>query len=98
MPRLPACRFVFLFTACYSLLLAGPADRIVAVVGDQPILESQVAAGVDFLKLQAMVPESARDRSRDTTLRRQVLDQLINDQVVLEQAKRETVSVDERTG
>jgi peptidyl-prolyl cis-trans isomerase SurA len=94
--RLPpaACRFVFLFTACYSLLLAGSADRIVAVVGDQPILESQVVSGVEFLKLQTPLPESAQqDHSRDTTLRRQVLDQLINDQVILEEAKRETVSV-----
>jgi len=94
--RLPptACRFVFLLTTCYSLLLAGPADRIVAVVGDQPILESQVRSGVDFLRLQMPAPESgARDNSRDTALRRQVLDQLISDQVILEEAKRETVSV-----
>jgi peptidyl-prolyl cis-trans isomerase SurA len=78
----------------YALCLAGPADRIVAVVGDQPIMEGQVAAGVEFLKLQTQLPESAaRDQSRDTTLRRQVLDQLINDQVILEQAKCETVSV-----
>jgi len=77
-----------------ALCLAGPADRIVAVVGDQPIMESQVAAGVEFLKLQTQLPESAaRDLGRDTVLRRQVLDQLIHDQVILEQAKRETVSV-----
>jgi peptidyl-prolyl cis-trans isomerase SurA len=84
----------FALALLWSAAPAGTADRIVAIVGDQPILESQVAAGVDFLKLQTTVPESAtKDRSRDTTLRRQVLDQLINDQVVLEQAKRETVSV-----
>jgi len=84
----------FLLALLWSAARAGPADQIVALVGDQPILESQVAAGMDFLKLQTMVPESAtRDRSRDTALRRQVLDQLINDQVVFEQAKRETVSV-----
>lgn len=77
-----------------SFSFAGQADRIVAVVGDQPILASQVAAGVEFLKLQVPVPESAAlVAGRDTVWRKQVLEQLINDQVILEVAKTETVSV-----
>ena len=77
----------------FGLLAAGPADRVVAVVADQPILASQVEAGVDMLKLQLPPPDSATKLPSDSALRAQVLEQLISDQVILEQARVETVTV-----
>jgi peptidyl-prolyl cis-trans isomerase SurA len=77
---------------CLSVTYAGRADRIVAVVNDQIILESQVATAVDYLQLQLPLTDSAR-QPPESLLQRQVLDQLINDQVILEQAKLESVTV-----
>jgi peptidyl-prolyl cis-trans isomerase SurA len=75
-----------------TILLAGPADRIIAVVANQIILQSEVDAGVELLKFQ--VPsDSAHPRPSDSLLRSQVLDQLISDQVILEEARRETLTV-----
>jgi parvulin-like peptidyl-prolyl isomerase len=72
---------------------AVPADRIVAVVADQPILESQVQSALEFLRLSMPKPESGAARTADSLLRQQVLEQLVGDQIILEQAKVETVTV-----
>jgi peptidyl-prolyl cis-trans isomerase SurA len=72
---------------------AAPADRIVAVVGDQPLLQSQVDDGVATLKFSMPPPESGQAQAPDSALARQVLDQLIDDQVILAQAKVESIEV-----
>ena len=81
---------VFCLVLTAGSVRAGTADRVVAVVGDQPILQSQVQAGVEFVKLAA--ESSAKDV--DSALRSQVLEQLISDQVILEEARQETVTVE----
>jgi len=82
-----------LWLAACGFSLAGPADRIVAVVADQPVLESQVQSALEFLRLAMPQPESGKARESDSVLRKQVLEQLVSDQVILEQARIETVTV-----
>lgn len=69
--------------------LAGVADRIAAVVGDNVILESEVWQGMVFLRITRFDTLTA-----DSTLRREVLDRLIDDQVLLEQARRDSIEVE----
>jgi peptidyl-prolyl cis-trans isomerase SurA len=69
--------------------LAGPADRIAAVVGDYAVLESEVVQAMTFVRLSTydtLTPDSA--------LRRTVLDRLIDDQLLQEQARQESIDVD----
>ena len=80
-------------TAAAVLLLsgvatAGPADSIIAVVGDAVILSSQVTEAVEFLRISSM--DTIRS---DSALRREVLQRMIDDQVLQEQAKQESVDV-----
>lgn len=82
--------FLLSLAIAFSTALSGTADRIVAIVGNQIILESQVQTGVELIRLQLMVPDSAHT---DSLLRAQVLEQLISDQIILEQARRETLTV-----
>ena len=87
--------FVIRASPCLVLvtaLFAGPADRIAAIVGNQIILESQIQSGVELLKFQMPPDDSGKGRMPDSLLRTQVIEQLISDQVILEQAKRETLT------
>ena len=85
--------------ACWALLLApGPlaaqqapqlVDRVVAVVGTEPILLSDVQERVLIQQAQnglKLPPDSA---SR-TTLRRQILQTMIDDEVLYQKARRDT--------
>lgn len=75
----------FLATAAFA---AEPADSVVAVVGDRLILASELAQSVDFIRLSqpdTEVPDSA--------LEELVLGRLIDDLVLEEQARRESVDV-----
>jgi peptidyl-prolyl cis-trans isomerase SurA len=76
-----------------SVAYGGVADRIVAVVADQPILQSQVDAGVEMLRFSMPPPESGQAQIPDSVLKKQVLEQLISDQVILVQAKVESINV-----
>lgn len=67
---------------------AGPADSIVAVVGATPILASDLAQAVDFVRLA-----SGDTISPDSSLYREVLQQLIDNEVLQEQARRDTIDV-----
>ncbi|MEO0093162.1 MAG: peptidylprolyl isomerase [candidate division WOR-3 bacterium] len=71
-----------------SFSLAGSADRIVALVGDDIILNSELQTALDFLKLQA-----GAEFKLDSNLIEQILDRLIEDRLILEEAKRETITV-----
>jgi peptidyl-prolyl cis-trans isomerase SurA len=91
-----ALRLASLVSLCLALpaaLIAGPADRIAAVVGNQIILQSEVDAGTELLRFQMPPAESGKAQAPDSALRRQVLEELIGNQVILEQARRETLSV-----
>lgn len=78
------CVLLLLITNC----LAETADRIVAVVGDEVILYSELQTALDFLKLQA-----GSGFSLDSNFTQKVLDRLIEDRLILEEAKQETITV-----
>lgn len=63
------------------------ANRIVAVVGNEIILQSELQEGINFLKMMNQVS------TPDSELQSQVLDELIKNRLLLEEAKKETVEV-----
>ena len=65
-------------------------DAIAAMVNDEPVLASDVEEQL-FLFLQRS--QAHPDSAQVDTLRRQVLDQLIDDKVLLAEAKRQSVTV-----
>jgi peptidyl-prolyl cis-trans isomerase SurA len=69
------------------LAAAGVADRIVATVGDEIILASELREGAEFMKTVNPTAIS------DSVLTAQVLDELIRNRLLLDQAKKETVDV-----
>jgi peptidyl-prolyl cis-trans isomerase SurA len=75
----------FLATAAFA---AEPADSIVAAVGDGLILSSELAQSVNFIKLSQ--PDTTVS---DSALEELVLSRLIDDLVLEEQARRESVEV-----
>jgi len=74
--------------ATAAAFAAGPADSIVAAVGDQLILSSELAQAVTFLRLSA--PDTTL---ADSALEDAALSRLIDDLVLEEQARRESVEV-----
>jgi peptidyl-prolyl cis-trans isomerase SurA len=75
----------FLATAGFA---AEPADSIVAAVGDELILSSEIDQAVTFLRLSQ--PDTTRS---DSALAEMALGRIIDDLVLEEQARRETVEV-----
>lgn len=70
-------------------------DRILAIVDDQVILQSDVAQGAYMFAMQAGInPE--RDPEKFKQLQMQVLDNLINQQLLLIKAEKDTIKADER--
>lgn len=65
-----------------------PLDRIVAVVGSTPILYSQVEERV--VELQAQGQKLPPDSAGRMALRRQVLDQMVNEELMIQKAARDT--------
>src|ERR1044071_3924172 len=65
-----------------------PVDRIVAVVGTRPILASQVEEQLVLAQSQGQkVPEDSAGRD---AARRQVLSQMVDEELLVQQAERET--------
>jgi peptidyl-prolyl cis-trans isomerase SurA len=79
---------LILFGLAATFCFAGTTDRIVAKVGDEVILASELKTALDFVKIQSEQPAIP-----DTALTHQILDQLIEDRLVLNEAKRETINV-----
>jgi len=75
-----------LATAAFA---AEPADSIVAAVGDELILSSELSQSVTFLRLSQ--PDTTVS---DSALEEMVLGRLIDDLVLEEQARRESVEVE----
>ncbi|MCS7258242.1 MAG: peptidylprolyl isomerase [candidate division WOR-3 bacterium] len=80
---------LFLFgTICFTGLYGSKiADRIVAVVGNEVILQSELLGAVNFLKLtkESLPP--------DSILYREVLDELIKNQLLLVAAQKESIVI-----
>lgn len=76
------------FSLAFTFCPAGTADRIIAKVGDELILASELKTALDFVKIQSAPPAIP-----DTALTHPILEQLIEDRLVLNEAKRETINV-----
>src|SRR5256714_4847360 len=67
---------------------AGAVDRVVAVVGTKPILASQVEEQLVLAQSQgAKVPEDSAGRD---AARRQILSQMVDEELLVQQAERDT--------
>jgi peptidyl-prolyl cis-trans isomerase SurA len=77
-------------TALLLLLLAGqqPLDRIVAVVGTHPILASQIEE--QMVQAQAQGQTIPSDSAGRMEMRRQILDRLVELELLVQQAQRDT--------
>jgi peptidyl-prolyl cis-trans isomerase SurA len=77
-----------LLLCSFGVVASGPADRIAAVVGKRPILESEVEQLAIYYQLMAgdtVTPDSA--------IREKALSQLIDEALLTEQAQRESIEV-----
>uniref|UniRef100_A0A7C4GG30 PpiC domain-containing protein n=1 Tax=candidate division WOR-3 bacterium TaxID=2052148 RepID=A0A7C4GG30_UNCW3 len=82
--------FFWCFFWCAGAAWAGAvAERVAAVVGSSPILESEVRQGLLFARISTL-----DTLTPDSILRRQVLERLVNDQLLQEQAQRDSVAVE----
>jgi peptidyl-prolyl cis-trans isomerase SurA len=68
-------------------------EGVAAVVGDKPILRSEVEEQFDTLASQYQV--DPKDTTQANQLRREILDNLISEQLLDIQAERESIKVDE---
>lgn len=91
--------------ACFSLLLLAvlaaplPAqqtlDRILAVVDDDVILESEVAQGAYLIAMQYQL-DPAKSPREFARLKQETLTNLINQKILLVQADKDTIKADEQ--
>jgi len=85
---------VVLFALCALGLVARPAraqevlDRIVAIVGTRAILASEVEE--EFVQAQAQGQPLPPDSASRMAIRRQILDRIIELEVLVQQAQRDT--------
>jgi len=99
-PRFARAFGLALFAACLAAAALAPArpraetlDRVVAVVGDHPILLSKLEDETSVLKMQQMAVGGAA--VPDSALRARALEQLIDDRLVLEKADQQGIAVTE---
>jgi peptidyl-prolyl cis-trans isomerase SurA len=79
--------FFGLSTLGSTLFASGIANRIIAKVGDQIILQSELQEAIDFVRVMNQSNEP------DSVLSAQVLGEMIKNNLLIEQAKKETVEV-----
>jgi len=90
---------IAILVACFSTLAVGqqaaapqqrgtPLDRIVAIVGTRPILASQLEE--ELVQLQAQGRALPADSAGRAGLRRQILDEMIELELLVQQAQRDT--------
>ncbi|HEV8509844.1 MAG TPA: peptidylprolyl isomerase [Gemmatimonadales bacterium] len=79
-----------LLAACVVTTAAAqqPIDRIVAIVGTRPILASQIDE--EMIQAQAQGQAMPADSAGRMTMRRQILDRLIELEILVQQAQRDT--------
>jgi len=76
------------FALLFGISVGGPVDSVVAEVGETVILESELEQAEDFVRI------AMRDTVQpDSALRAQVLKQLVDNELLQEQAKRDTIVV-----
>lgn len=87
-------RAVFIaLMATHVLLCQEVLDRVVAVVDDKPILESEVTQGAFFLAMQLRIDPN-REPERFKELQRRTLESLVTQHILLKKAELDTVVAD----
>ena len=79
---------LLIVSAVTATASAQTLDRIVAVVGTRPILASQIEE--EMVQQQAQGQTLPTDSAALATLRRQVLDRLVELEILVQQAERDT--------
>jgi peptidyl-prolyl cis-trans isomerase SurA len=88
MRRISLLTLFAILTAFTSLWAWERLDEIVAVVGDKPILASELEFQTQIFAVQSGV--KAGDQEQMETLRRELLRQMINDRLILIKARQDT--------
>jgi len=78
----------WIFVVLVGLAAGGTADRIAAVVGDRPILESEVQELAVYFRLM-----TGDTISPDSAVRAEALNRLIDEALLSQQAQRESIEV-----
>ena len=100
MPRRFGCLLMFVLCVAPVAELVGEdyeilVDRIVAVVEDDAVMESELAERVDVIKRRfSRAPDQLPPAEQ---LRRQVLDRIVLDRLQLQDAKRRGIRIDDAT-
>ncbi|MCR4440171.1 MAG: peptidylprolyl isomerase [bacterium] len=84
---------LIVLVAAHAALAQEVLDRVVAVVDDKPILESEVSQGAFFLAMQLRIDPN-REPERFKELQRLTLETLVTQQILLEKAEEDTVVAD----
>ena len=84
-----------LAAACFAQETGKVVDRVVAVVDNEIILESELTQYVQF-NLGSQAALDKLQPGQLDTLRRMILDQLINQKVLLAKARQDTVKIESR--
>jgi peptidyl-prolyl cis-trans isomerase SurA len=72
-------------TAVRALPPALPIDRVVAIVGDQPVLWSDVLTAINQRRAQGL--QLPKDSTEQATLARTVLGELVDEEILVQKAK-----------
>jgi len=85
-----------IFLLLFSIMLLGaaagaqePVERIVAVVGNEPILSSELAAQLQLMAIQQGIRPKTEKEMRQ--FQKQVLDDIISERLLLIEAKKDTM-------
>lgn len=92
MSRIPQAALIVLM-AVGAALAQEVLDRVVAVVDDKPILESEVSQGAFFLAMQLRIDPN-REPEKFKELQRRTLETLVAQQILLKKAEEDTVVAD----
>jgi len=88
------CISVFFFLG-FSALAQEALDGVLAVVGDEIILKSELEQTAQFYALQlGLNPYTQKEKMEQ--LKKEILENLINERVLLAKAKEDTIQVDDR--
>jgi len=92
--RTPLAVSVILVAGCVALAASAAAqapssiDRIVAVVGVRPILASQIDE--EIVRFEAQGGQLPPDSAGRAKMRRQILDRMVDEELIVQQAQRDT--------
>lgn len=86
--RTPLAIAVFALLSATTVAAQRPLDRIVAVVGTRPILASNIDE--ELVRFQAQGGQVPTDSAGRARMRRQILDRMVEEELVVQQAQRDT--------